>query len=323
MERDRDPAAGAGAQRCRRTRELLGGVALRSARRARSGSRCPARGAKRTPAGGRGAQRRRRVPAAQAAARLRLRRAVAGARRARRPARARAGAAADRVLRHLEPRADRQGRLDGGVRGRAARSARTTGSSRSRASRDRTTSPPWTRCSGAGSRGCSRSRHGRPEERRRRFSYPPALIVVDGGRGQLTPGERGPRRARAVDPAHRPCEAARGGLLPRRPDPLSIPRGSEALFVLQHIRDEAHRFAITYHRQKREKRALHSPLDDIPGVGPAAQEGAAEAVRIADAAARRRPSTSSRRRPGVGPAARRDDLRPAARRRPPTRRVSA
>jgi excinuclease ABC subunit C len=52
-----------------------------------------------------------------------------------------------------------------------------------------------------------------------------------------------------------------------QPQPLVIPRGSEALFVLQHVRDEAHRFAITYHRAKRGKRALHSALDDIPGVG--------------------------------------------------------
>jgi excinuclease ABC subunit C len=56
--------------------------------------------------------------------------------------------------------------------------------------------------------------------------------------------------------------------LPDRPDPLVIPRGSEALFVLQHLRDEAHRFAVTYHREKRGKRALASPLDDIAGVGP-------------------------------------------------------
>jgi excinuclease ABC subunit C len=55
---------------------------------------------------------------------------------------------------------------------------------------------------------------------------------------------------------------------PDRPDPLLIPRGSEALFVLQHLRDEAHRFAITYHREKRAKRALASPLDDVPGIGP-------------------------------------------------------
>jgi excinuclease ABC subunit C len=46
-----------------------------------------------------------------------------------------------------------------------------------------------------------------------------------------------------------------------------IPRGAESLFLLQHVRDEAHRFAITYHRQKRAKRALHSELDDVPGVG--------------------------------------------------------
>jgi excinuclease ABC subunit C len=57
--------------------------------------------------------------------------------------------------------------------------------------------------------------------------------------------------------------------LPGQPEPLLIARGSEALFVLQHIRDEAHRFAITYHRAKRAKRALRSPLDDVPGVGPA------------------------------------------------------
>jgi len=49
--------------------------------------------------------------------------------------------------------------------------------------------------------------------------------------------------------------------------PLRIPRSSEALFVLQHLRDEAHRFAVDYHRRKREKRALASPLDDIPGIG--------------------------------------------------------
>ncbi len=56
---------------------------------------------------------------------------------------------------------------------------------------------------------------------------------------------------------------------PDRPDPLLIPSGSEALFVLQHIRDEAHRFAVTYHRAEAAKRALASPLDEVPGVGPA------------------------------------------------------
>ena len=55
--------------------------------------------------------------------------------------------------------------------------------------------------------------------------------------------------------------------IPGQPEPLTIARGSESLFLLQHIRDEAHRFAITYHRAKRAKRAIHSVLDDIPGVG--------------------------------------------------------
>lgn len=106
-------------------------------------------------------------------------------------------------------------------------------------------------------------------QRGRRFSYPPALVVVDGGRGQLgmaskVLGDLG-LRIPHVGLAKRLEEV----YFPDHPEPLSIPRGSEALFVLQHLRDEAHRFAITYHRQKRERRALASPLDEIPGVGAA------------------------------------------------------
>ncbi len=100
-----------------------------------------------------------------------------------------------------------------------------------------------------------------------RFAYPPALIVVDGGRGQLSVAERVLNdyglRIPAVGLAKRLEEVH----LPGQPEPLSIPRGSESLFLLQHLRDEAHRFAITYHRGKRAKRVLHSALDDIPGVG--------------------------------------------------------
>ena len=81
---------------------------------------------------------------------------------------------------------------------------------------------------------------------------------------------------------------------PDHPEPLMIPRGSEALFVLQHLRDEAHRFAITYHRQKRESRALASPLDEIPGVGRGAEEGPAEAVRLARPAPPRRTGADRR-----------------------------
>ena len=55
---------------------------------------------------------------------------------------------------------------------------------------------------------------------------------------------------------------------PGSPDPVRIPRGSEALFLLQRVRDEAHRFAISYHRQLRQKRMTRSALEGIPGLGP-------------------------------------------------------
>jgi excinuclease ABC subunit C len=105
--------------------------------------------------------------------------------------------------------------------------------------------------------------------RYRRFAYPPALIVVDGGRGQLGVAEKVLADKGLDIPAIGLAKRLEEVYLPGQPDPLMIPRQSEALFVLQHLRDEAHRFAITYHRTKRGKRALASPLDEIPGVGPA------------------------------------------------------
>ncbi|MFB3738354.1 MAG: excinuclease ABC subunit UvrC [Candidatus Velamenicoccus archaeovorus] len=102
----------------------------------------------------------------------------------------------------------------------------------------------------------------------RRFAYPPSLLVVDGGRGQLSVATRVladlDLHIAAIGLAKRLEEV----YFPDRPDPLLIPRGSEALFVLQHIRDEAHRFAVTYHRAKRAKRQTASPLDQVPGIGP-------------------------------------------------------
>jgi len=106
---------------------------------------------------------------------------------------------------------------------------------------------------------------GRP----RRFAYPPSLVVVDGGRGQLAVASRVLAEAGLHIPAIGLAKRLEEVYMPDRPDLLLIPRGSEALFVLQHVRDEAHRFAVTYHREKRGRRALASPLDDIPGVGPA------------------------------------------------------
>ncbi len=103
----------------------------------------------------------------------------------------------------------------------------------------------------------------------RRFSYPPALVVIDGGRGQLGMASKVLADLGLQIPHVGLAKRLEEVYFPDHPDPLLIPRGSEALFVLQHLRDEAHRFAITYHRQKRERRALSSPLDQIPGVGPA------------------------------------------------------
>lgn len=103
----------------------------------------------------------------------------------------------------------------------------------------------------------------------RRFAYPPGLVVVDGGRGQLGVAVRVLESFGLEIPAVGLAKRVEEVFLPGAPEPLRIPRGSEALFVLQHLRDEAHRFAVTYHRKKRAARALASPLDDVPGVGPA------------------------------------------------------
>ena len=108
-----------------------------------------------------------------------------------------------------------------------------------------------------------------PPGSRRRFAYPPALVVVDGGRGQLGVASTVLADLGLQIPHVGLAKRLEEVYFPDHPEPLRIPRGSESLFVLQHLRDEAHRFAITFHRQKREKRALASPLDDIPGVGPA------------------------------------------------------
>jgi excinuclease ABC subunit C len=110
-----------------------------------------------------------------------------------------------------------------------------------------------------------------PEESRKRsrFAYPPALIVVDGGRGQLGVATHVLEDLHLDIPVIGLAKRLEEVFLPGDPEPVDVPRASEALFLLQHLRDEAHRFAITYHRKKREKRALASPLDDLPGVGPA------------------------------------------------------
>jgi excinuclease ABC subunit C len=105
---------------------------------------------------------------------------------------------------------------------------------------------------------------GRP----RRFAYPPQLVVVDGGQPQVNAAGRVLADLGVTDVAV--CGLAKRLEEVWQPDedfPLILPRTSEGLYLLQRVRDEAHRFAITYHRQKRSKRMTASDLDSVPGLG--------------------------------------------------------
>jgi excinuclease ABC subunit C len=106
------------------------------------------------------------------------------------------------------------------------------------------------------------------EGRPRRFAYPPNLLVVDGGAPQVAAAVRSLEELGVVDVAV--CGLAKRMeevWLPGETDPVILPRTSEALYLLQRVRDEAHRFAITYHRQKRSTSMLVSLLDEVPGLG--------------------------------------------------------
>ncbi|MBW3669005.1 MAG: excinuclease ABC subunit UvrC [Actinobacteria bacterium] len=107
-------------------------------------------------------------------------------------------------------------------------------------------------------------------ERPRKFSYPPQLLLVDGGKGQLSVALRVVEDLGLEDeiPVAALAKQFEEVYLPGRADPVRIPRQSEALYLLQRVRDEAHRFAVSYHRQLRGKRMTRSVLDDIPGLGP-------------------------------------------------------
>jgi excinuclease ABC subunit C len=107
--------------------------------------------------------------------------------------------------------------------------------------------------------------------RGKRFSYPPNLLLVDGGRGQLNVATRVLEEYGLDDDIAVASLAKRFEEVyrPGRVEPIRIPRDSEALYLLQQVRDEAHRFANTFHGQLRSKRMTRSVLDDIPGLGPA------------------------------------------------------
>ena len=117
----------------------------------------------------------------------------------------------------------------------------------------------------------------------------PDLVIIDGGKGQLHAAEEvfleaGIEGVKLISLAKREEEV----FTPQRADSLRLPKNSAALHLLQRIRDEAHRFGITYHRSLRAKKGLHSQLDAIPGIGPRRRRallqkfGSLDAIRDAD-----------------------------------------
>ena len=107
---------------------------------------------------------------------------------------------------------------------------------------------------------------GRPKK----FAYPPNLVVVDGGPPQVAAAQRAMDELGVNDVAL--CGLAKRleeVWLPGQDDPVIMPRTSEGLYLLQRVRDEAHRFAIAFHRQKRSKAMTASALDGVPGLGEA------------------------------------------------------
>lgn len=122
------------------------------------------------------------------------------------------------------------------------------------------------------------------------FGMLPDLVLVDGGKGQLSRAVRVLERFNLSEqvPVAALAKQQEEIFLPHQSSSISLPRHSQGLYLIQRIRDEAHRFAITAHRTKREKAGIASRLDSIPGIGPVRRKallthfGSLEAIRQAD-----------------------------------------
>ncbi|MBI3910533.1 MAG: excinuclease ABC subunit UvrC [Armatimonadetes bacterium] len=120
-----------------------------------------------------------------------------------------------------------------------------------------------------------------------KFAELPDLLLIDGGKGQLNAALEVTRELAVEIPAIGLAKQFEEVYLPGQSNPVILPRSSQALFLLQRLRDEAHRFGLAYHRQLRGKRATHSALDEIAGIGRKRRDallrhfGSVEALRCA------------------------------------------
>ena len=131
------------------------------------------------------------------------------------------------------------------------------------------------------SRRFARLRDVADEEYDESFSAVPDLVVIDGGKGQLSAALAAMQafdlpRVAVIALAKRDEEV----FVPDRAEPIVLSRHSPGLQLLQRIRDEAHRFALGFHRQRRDAKARESIFDTLPGVGPGAPAGAAAPLRL-------------------------------------------
>jgi excinuclease ABC subunit C len=136
----------------------------------------------------------------------------------------------------------------------------------------------------------------------RKFAYPPNLVVVDGGAGQVAAAaaalaDLGIDDVSVCGLAKRLEEV----WLPGQDHPVIMSRSSEGLYLLQRVRDEAHRFAITFHRAKRGKAALGSALDAVPGLGPTRRAALLKAFGSVKAVSAATPEQIAAAVPGIGP----------------------
>ena len=284
----RHPARRCSCRRCPTTRPISRcGCASGAGKQGRD-RRSPSAGSKRRADADRDPQRAAGAHPAQDAAHQRLRRAHPGAHRS-------AGGARPRPRRRCASSASTSRTSAARTSSprwwcsRTACRARTS-TARSASPRRPTTPTRCTRCSCGGSRTSTVRRStaeptpaghrddgdGRRRRARPRFAYPPQLLVVDGGKPQVEAAARALRDAGHTEIAL--CGIAKRleeVWLPGEEFPVILPRTSEALYLLQRLRDEAHRFAITHQRKKRASATSRRVLAEVPGLGDVAHQGAA------------------------------------------------